>query len=98
MEITVLMGDKKPVLLKIHFFSPSSKPTKYLGRKFHADFRTGLKMFHTKPEKIKFLFELSGKMTVQSFYNCMGKAGLSLNRYRKKYRPLGRWNRYISFR
>ena len=63
-----------------------------LSQKFHADFKNYLKKFHTIPEEPNF-FDLSFEGNDHAnFSNCLGKAGLNWNRYRKKYRPLGRGN------
>ena len=48
---TVLMGGRKAISLKIHYFHVLTCP---LGRKFHADFKNNLKKFHTISERHKF--------------------------------------------
>ena len=52
---TVLMGGKKAILLKIHYFYVLKS---LLGQKFHTNFKNDLKKFHTIPEGHNFLIEL----------------------------------------
>ena len=48
---TVLMGGRKEIFFKIHYFHV---PTSPLERKFHADSKNGLKEFHIILEGHKF--------------------------------------------
>ena len=48
---TVLMGDRKSILLKIHYFHVLTWPLK---QQFHADVKNDLKSFHTTTKNIYF--------------------------------------------
>jgi hypothetical protein len=74
---TVLMGSTKESSFKIHFFHVV---TDLLKHKFHTDFKNDLKKFHMISEGHKsFDKSFAGNIDTK-FQNCMGKAGLNLNR------------------
>ena len=68
-----------------HLFHVLTRP---LDRNFYTDFKKLIAKYSIQYEKgMNFLIELLLEMTKQSFYNYMGKAVLSLNRYRKSTDP-----------
>ena len=69
----VLMGRKKAMFLKIHYFHILVGP---LRRKIHTHSKSNLKTFHTILEGSEFLIELSQKMIIQTFKCVWEKAGL----------------------
>jgi hypothetical protein len=65
--------------IKINYLCDLTSP---LRRKFHTDFKNSLKKttYEKKRYTVDLLIEILREMTTQFFKNCIGKAGLNLNR------------------